>query len=327
MSAVARYAPTMTTNQKPLRTGYGAQTTTREVLGDKRIDGAIAVVTGGYAGIGLETTRALAQAGATVIVPARNPDKARAALAEIERVELDSLDLADPASVDAFAARFLASGRPLHLLVNNAGIMAIPLARDARGFELQLATNHIGHFQLTARLWPALLRAKGARVLALSSRGHAIGGVDFDDPHFERRPYDKWLAYAQSKTANALFALALDARGEAHGVRAFSLHPGGILTELTRSVPEEELRAIRAKWGATQFYKNTDQGAATSVWCATSSQLEGKGGVYCEDADIAEPLPGDSPEPRGVRPWAMDPELAERLWAKSEEWTGVKLTA
>lgn len=317
----------MTTKQKPLNTGYGAQTTTREVLGDKRIDGAIAIVTGGYAGIGLETTRALARAGATVIVPARNPDKARAALAEIERVELDHLDLADPASVDAFAARFLASGRPLHLLVNNAGIMAIPLARDARGFELQLATNHIGHFQLTARLWPALLRAKGARVLAVSSRGHVLGGVDFDDPHFERRPYDKWLAYAQSKTANALFALALDVRGEPHGVRAFSLHPGAILTELARSVPEEELRALRAKWSATTFYKSTDQGAATSVWCATSPQLEGKGGVYCEDADIAAPLPGDSTEPRGVRPWAMDPELAERLWAKSEEWTGVKLTA
>jgi NAD(P)-dependent dehydrogenase (short-subunit alcohol dehydrogenase family) len=234
------------------------------------------------------------------------------------------MDLIDPKSVDAFAARFLASGRPLHILINNAGIMATPLVRDARGIESQLATNHLGHFQLTARLWPALRKAKGARVVELSSRGHIRSGVDFDDPEFERRPYDKWIAYGQSKTANALFALALDARGEAHNVRAFSVHPGGVVTELMRSIPAEEIRAILAEPRNTAAsLKTPEQGAATSIWCATSSQLDNMGGVYCEDVDIAEALPADSPEQRGVRPWAMDPNLAERLWTKSEEWTGV----
>jgi NAD(P)-dependent dehydrogenase (short-subunit alcohol dehydrogenase family) len=280
------------------------------------------MVTGGYAGVGLETTRVLAEAGATVIVAGRSPEKARGALAGIARVELESLDLSDPASIDAFAARFIASGRPLHVLVNNAGVMVPPFMRDARGFEPQLATNHLGHFQLTGRLWPALLRARGARVVALSSRGHARSGVDFEDPMFDRRPYDKWIAYGQSKTANALFALALDARGEAQRVRAFSVHPGAIFTELVRHMPEEELRGLRPA-NAAATYKTPEQGAATSVWCATSARLEGMGGVYCEDVDIAVPVPADHPEPRGVRPWATDPKLAERLWTMSEAWTGV----
>jgi len=316
----------MTTTQKPIHSGYGAQTTAREVIGNTRLDGATAVVTGGYAGVGLETTRALSGAGATVIVPARTPDKARAALSGMARVELESLDLSDPASIDAFAARFSASRRPLHILVNNAGIMATPLARDARGFESQLATNHLGHFQLTARLWPALRSAHGARVVSLSSRGHRRAAVDFDDPHFERRPYDKWIAYGQSKTANALFALALDARGEAHRVRAFSVHPGAVITELMRYMPDEEVRAAVAASGPESSLKNAEQGAATSVWCATSAQLEGMGGVYCEDVDVAEAVAADFPEPRGVRPWAMDPDLAEQLWTKSEEWTGTTFT-
>jgi NAD(P)-dependent dehydrogenase (short-subunit alcohol dehydrogenase family) len=314
----------MTTRQAPIPSGFGARTTAREALGTRRLDGTTVVVTGGYAGIGLETTRVLAAAGATVIVPARTPDKAGAALAGLDRVELDRLDLSDPASVDAFAARFLASDRPLHILVNNAGIMATPLVRDARGFESQLATNHLGHFQLTARLWPALRRARGARVVELTSRGHARSGVDFDDPNFDRRPYDKWAAYGQSKTANAV---ALDARGEAHAVRAFSVHPGGIITELMRSMSEEEVRATLAEpRNAPSTLKTVEQGAATSVWCATSTQLDGMGGVYCEDVDIAQAVPADSPAPFGVRPWAMDRSLAERLWKKSEEWTGVPFT-
>ncbi|HTA19608.1 MAG TPA: oxidoreductase [Polyangia bacterium] len=322
----------MTTTQAPLRSGFSAQTTAREAVGDARLDGRTAIVTGGYAGIGLETTRALVNAGATVIVPARTPDKARAALAGLARVELEALDLAAPSSIDAFAERFVASGRPLHILVNNAGVMATPFLRDARGFESQLATNHLGHFQLAARLWPALRAARGARVVALSSRGHARAGVDFDDPHFERRPYDKWVAYGQAKTANALFAVALDARGAAHDVRAFSVHPGAVMTELVRSISQEELAAIRARlaespYAAATFYKNTEQGAATSVWCATSPQLDGKGGVYCEDVDIAEAVPNDFPEPRGVRQWARDPGFAERLWKMSEEWTGAAFAA
>ncbi|HEX3761986.1 MAG TPA: oxidoreductase [Kofleriaceae bacterium] len=316
------------TRQAPLPSGFGARTTAREVLGDRRLDGAIAIVTGGYTGLGLETTRVLAGAGATVIVPARTPDKARAALAGIPRVELDALELADPASIDGFAARFAASGRPLHILINNAGIMAVPLARDARGFESQLATNHIGHFQLTARLWPALVRAGGARVVALSSRGHARSAIDFADPQFEHRPYDKWLAYGQSKTANALFAVALDVRGAPHRVRAFSAHPGAVITELMRSMDADEQRAVidRASKLAGGF-KTIEQGAATSVWCATSPQLDGMGGVYCEDVDIAEPVSDDPNGPRGVRPWAMDPDAAEQLWQVSERWTRVRLAA
>jgi NAD(P)-dependent dehydrogenase (short-subunit alcohol dehydrogenase family) len=311
----------MRTKQAALHTGFGATTTARDVLGAARLDGKVAVVTGGYVGIGLETTRVLAEAGATVVVPARSVEKARAALAGIPRVELESVELAEPATVDTFAARFLASGRPIHLLFNNAGVMAIPFAKSSRGFELQLATNHLGHFQLTARLWPALLKANGARVIALTSRGHAFASVDLEDPSFERRPYDKWKAYGQSKSANALFALALDARGEKHGVRAFSVHPGFVATELARSVPEEELRQMRA--GRTP--KTPAAGAATSVWCATSAALDGMGGVYCEDVDIGEPVPADATTLYGVRPWIMDADLAERVWQKSEQWTGARL--
>jgi NAD(P)-dependent dehydrogenase (short-subunit alcohol dehydrogenase family) len=316
------------TKQAPIGSGFGPQTRAHDVLGGVRLDGKIAIVTGGYAGIGLETTRALAAAGAAVIVPVRTPDKAKAALAGIERVEIERLDLADPASIDAFASRFVASGRPLHLLVNNAGIMATPLVRDARGFESQLATNHIGHFQLTVRLWPELRAANGARVVALSSRGHVRASVDLDDPHFERRPYDKWVAYGQAKSANALFSVALDARGEPHRIRAFAVHPGAVHTDLMRSLSEEEQAAAREaarKLPGGISFKDVEQGAATSVWCATSPALEGMGGVYCEDVDVAELKPADHPLPIGVRPWAIDPDIAERLWTKTEEWTGARL--
>ena len=313
----------MTTKQAALHTGYGWTTTAQEVIGDTRLDGKVAIVTGGYGGVGLETTRALAGAGATVVVPARSQEKARAALAGIDRVELETVDLGDPASVDAFASRFLASRRPLHLLINNAGIMAVPFEKNGRGFELQLATNHLGHFQLTGRLWPALVKARGARVIALTSRGHARSSVDLEDPSFERRPYEKWVAYGQSKSANALFALALDARGERLGVRSFSVHPGAVATELGRSVPEGELGALLAAYPAG--LKPPTAGAATSVWCATSAALDGMGGVYCEDADIGEPVAADSKETRGVRPWIMDRDLADRLWQNSDEWTGGRL--
>ncbi|RKH89551.1 SDR family NAD(P)-dependent oxidoreductase [Corallococcus sp. AB045] len=314
----------MTTKQQPLNSGFSATTTAREALGNTRLDGTVAIVTGGYAGIGLETTRTLHAAGATVIVPARTPDKARAALAGLERVELEPLDLIDPASIDAFASRFIASGRPLHLLINNAGIMASPLTRDARGFESQFATNHLGHFQLTARLWPALKQANGARVVCLSSRGHFFADVDFEDPFFQQRPYDKWVAYGQSKTANILFAVGLDARGEAHGVRAFAVHPGGILTELVRSMSEEEVRASIENSNKVEPLKTPEQGAATTVWCATSPQLAGKGGVYCENVDIAVMAPADATIRRGVKDWAVDPKRADRLWSASESWTGVR---
>ena len=319
----------MNTPQSPIASGFNALTTADDVIQDIDLTGKVAIVTGGYSGIGLVTARALALAGAWVIVPARDQAKAREALRPFPSLIQDKLDLADPASVDAFADRFLQTGQSLHILINNAGVMAPPLVRNAHGEESQFAINHLGHFQLTARLWPALRDADGARVVALSSRGHMRGGVDFDDWNFERREYDRWLAYGQSKTANALFALKLDEVGKPHGVRAFSVHPGAVLTGLLRHMSVAELRAAGAidddgepiRPPANNL-KTPEQGAATSVWCATSHQLDGMGGVYCENCNIAEPLPADSKEPRGVRPWAMDPALATRLWKLSEDLTG-----
>ncbi|MGE0044199.1 MAG: SDR family NAD(P)-dependent oxidoreductase [Hyphomonadaceae bacterium] len=319
----------MPTPQAPIKSGYGHRTTAREALGGADLTGKTAIVTGGYSGLGLETTRALAEAGATVVVPARTPDKAKAALAGIRNVEQASLDLSEPGSIDAFAESFLASKRPLHILINNAAIMASPLMRDARGYEAQFATNHLGHFQLTARLWP-VLKAGGARVVSLSSIGHRRSPVNLDDPNFERGEYDKWEAYGRAKSANSLFAVGLDKRGEAAGVRAFAVHPGGIMTDLQRFMPEEEKRAmgwIDAEGRVNENFKTTEQGAATSVWCAANVQLMGQGGVYCEDCDIAEALPPDAQTWTGVRPWAIDPDTADRLWTLSEKMTGVRFAA
>jgi NAD(P)-dependent dehydrogenase (short-subunit alcohol dehydrogenase family) len=325
----------MKTGQAHLPSGFGFESTAQEVLASRSLRDRVAIVTGGYAGIGLETTRVLAGAGATVVVPVRSPDKARTAVQGIPRVELVPMDLADPASVDAFAAAFLATKRPLHLLINNAGIMAAPLTRDARGYESHFATNHLGHFLLTVRLWPALI--EGSRIIALSSRGHHRSGVDFDDTMFERRPYDKWTAYGQSKTANVLFAVGLEARGERRGIHAFAVHPGGIVTDLMRHLSAEEQAAFGVIDGkatvaeakspalATPIrFKTIAQGAATQVWAATNEKLEDKGGVYCEDCDIAELAPEAGA--KGVRPYAVDPALAERLWARSEAWTGARFS-
>ena len=326
--------------QAPIHTGFSAATTAQDVLVGIDLTGKTAIVTGGYSGIGTETARALRAAGARVIVPARDLEKARTALAGLD-VEIATMDLSDPSSIDAFAAAFVASGSPLHILINSAGIMACPLMRDARGNELQLATNHLGHFQLAARLWPALVRANGARVVALSSLGHRYAAIDFDDPNFERREYDRWIAYGQSKTANALFAVGLDTRGAPHGVRAFSVHPGRIVTDLARHMSAEELQKIgaidengQAVVDLSLGLKSVAQGAATSVWAATSAQLDGLGGVYCEDCDIAEIAPdteateaGQASLSSGVRPWAVDADAAERLWTLSEKLTGASLAS
>ncbi|MDU0201241.1 MULTISPECIES: oxidoreductase [Paenibacillus] len=320
------------TIQAPIQSGFGPRTTAQEALGGEKLSGKVAIVTGGYSGLGLETARVLAEAGATVIVPARTPEKAQASVSHLPGVELESLDLLAPASIDAFAERFLASNRPLHILVDSAGIMASPLARDYRGYEAQFATNHLGHFQLAARLWPALVKAEGARVVSVSSRGHAISGMDFKDPLFETRHYEKWTAYGQSKTANALFAVELDKRGQSYGVRAFSVHPGSIVTDLSRNLSDDEMLAMGAldEQGQRVFseyndeFKTISEGAATIVWCAANKQLEGKGGVYCENVDIAQAVPADNPRGPGVKPWATNPEFAEQLWHLSEELTGIK---
>jgi NAD(P)-dependent dehydrogenase (short-subunit alcohol dehydrogenase family) len=275
----------MRTPQIPVDSPFGFASTADEVIKGIDLSGKTAIVTGAYSGIGLEATRVLTRAGATVIVPARDPDKARAALGEIHGVEVERLDLLDVDSVDAFADTFGQSGRPLHLLINNAGVMATPLARDGRGNESQLSANHIGHFQLTRRLWPSLQRAQGARVVALSSGAHRRSAFDFDDPNFHVREYERWTAYAQSKTATALFAVELDRRGASEGIRAFSVHPGRIETGLQRHVSIADLQALgfRNELGEIpadqrHMYKTIAQGAATSVWCATHPMLAGMGG-------------------------------------------------
>ena len=315
----------MTSSQQPIGSGFGASTTAAEVLDGIDLTGTTALVTGGYSGIGIETTRALAGAGAHVIVPARRPGSAREALQGIDGTEVDELDLGDLGSVTAFADRFLATGRTLDIVIDSAGIMATPETRVGPGWEAQFATNHLGHFALVNRLWPAI--GDGARVVSVSSTGHLRTGIRWDDIDFEHGDYDKWTAYGQAKSANALFAVQLDALGKESGVRAFAVHPGGILTPLQRHLPLEEQVALG--WlnedGTTKdpsMFKTPEQGAATQVWAATSPQLDGMGGVYLEDCDIAEPTVEDGPR-RGVARHAIDPDEAERLWTLSAERTGV----
>jgi NAD(P)-dependent dehydrogenase (short-subunit alcohol dehydrogenase family) len=320
----------MPTPQAPINSGFGAASTADEVSRGVDLSGKSVVVTGGYSGIGLETVRVFRAAGGRVFVPAHDMAKAENALRDMPDVVLDAMDLLDPASIDRFAKRVLAATDALHILVNNAGVMASPLMRDARGYESQFSANHLGHFQLTCRLWPALT-VEGARVVALSSYGHRRAGVDFHDPNFERREYDPWIAYGQSKTANALFAVALDSIGQRKGVRAFSVHPGGIVTDLIRHMSQAQIEASeiidatgKPIIDPANNKKTQQQGAATTVWCATSPQLEGMGGVYCADCDIAPALPNDdSTEMHGVRPRATDPVAAGRLWQLSEQLTGV----
>lgn len=320
------------TPQQPIGSGFGHGSTASEVLAGVDLSGCSAIVTGGYSGLGLETVRALAGAGVAVTVPARRPTHAREVLAAagLELVDVRAMDLGDQASVKAFAKGYLASSRGLDILINNAAIMACPETRIGPGWEAQFATNHLGHFTLTNALWPVLSRG-GARVVSLSSTGHKISGIHFDDPHFTTG-YEKWQAYGQAKTANSLFAVELDKLGADHGVRAFAVHPGGIMTELQRHLARKEM--VAAGWmdeagNVREGFKTPEQGAATSVWAATSARLDGMGGVYCEDCDIARPTDPQSPLARfaGVDPHAIDPEGAARLWALSAELTKVNAFA
>ncbi|MFJ4833583.1 SDR family NAD(P)-dependent oxidoreductase [Streptomyces sp. NPDC088747] len=319
----------MTTAQHKIGSGFGARSTADEVLQHVDLAGKLAIVTGGYSGIGLETTRALTKAGARVVVPARRPDPAREAVHGIEGVEVDELDLGDLDSVRGFAERFLSTGRTVDIVIDSAGIMACPETRVGPGWEAQFATNHLGHYALVNRLWPAIAPG-GARVVSVSSTGHHASGIRWDDPHW-KTGYDKWEAYGQAKTANVLFAVQLDRLGKESGVRAFALHPGGILTPLQRHLPKQEM--VERGWIDEDgkllhpdVFKSPEQGAATQVWAATSPRLAGMGGVYCEDCDIAEPAPADG-ERTGVKAYAIDPEQAARLWELSAELTGVNAFA
>lgn len=326
------------TLQHPLPSGFTATSTVHDVIKGIDLSNKTAIVTGGYAGIGLETVKTFIGAGAIVIVPARDIAKAASNLQDLPNVTIEQMDLMDPDSIDRFAKRFLETHHALHILVNNAGIMWVPLQRDKRGYESQLATNHLGHFQLTARLWPALKKAKGARVINVSSFGHQMAPFNFDDPNFFHREYETLQGYGQSKTANNLFTVELDKRGKQYGVRAYALHPGSVNgTDLGRVAPmalfqqmgtHDEDGNIKPEVAAK--LKTVEQGAATTVWCATSAQLQNIGGVYCENADIAELDAGDITknyaEPsslRGVQPYSIDTENAKRLWTLSEEMTGI----
>lgn len=317
--------------QKPIGSGFTAQSTSHEVIKGIDLTGKIAIVTGGNTGIGLETTNTLASAGATVIVPARDMEKARQNLDGIANVEIQKMDLLDHDSINEFTEKFIASGRPLHILINNAGIMWIPFRKDKRGIESQLATNHLSHFQLTAKLWPALKRANGARIINVSSQGHQFAPFNFEDPNYSHREYETLQAYGQSKTASNLFALELDNQAKKYNVRAYSLHPGSIGgTELGREAPLElfqNMGFLDADGNMlpeiVASLKTIPQGAATTLWCATSPLLNDIGGVYCEDSEIAV-LASDQEMSKGVKGYSLDQTNAKRLWTLSEELTGIK---
>ena len=314
---------------------FGARTTTDEVLDGVDLRGRRILVTGVSAGLGVETARALAAHGAEVIGAARDLDKAEGATEGVRAAaesggggfELVELDLASLASVRACADRLLADGRPFDVIVANAGVMACPLSRTADGFETQFGVNHLGHFVLVNRLAPRL--REGGRLVNLASAGHRFADVELDDPNFERTPYDEWRAYGASKTSNILFAVEFDRRHRDRGVRAVAVHPGGIQTELGRHLTPAQTEALvasiseqqRAGGGEPFAWKTIPQGAATSVWAAAVARAEEVGGRYCEDCHVAEVREGEGRR-GGVRPYAMDPEHAKALWARSEELVG-----
>ncbi len=321
------------TRQQPIGSGFGHHSTAAEVIAGIDLGGRRAVVTGGYSGIGLETTCALVGAGAEVIVPARRPEVATAALDGIDRVTVVGMDLADRAAVTRVGAEIAADGRPVDLIIGNAGIMAVPFSL-VDGVESHFATNLLGHYLLINALWPAV--PDGARVVLLSSAAHFYSPVRFDDLNFDAG-YDKWQAYGQSKTADVLAAVHLDRQAAGRGIHAFAVNPGGILTPLQRHMSKQEM--LDRGWidengnQALDAFKTPEQGAATTVWAATAAALADHGGTYLNDCEVAAPVitddvvaNPDAPGVRdrsGVRDYAIDPEQAERLWRLAADLTGV----
>jgi len=316
--------------QKATGSGFDAKSTSKEIIKGIDLTGKTAIVTGGNTGIGLETAKTLAAAGATVIVPARDAEKAKRNLEGTPNVIIENMDLMNPGSLDAFAEKYLHSERPLDLLINNAGIMWVPLRRDSRGYESQLATNYLALFQLTARLWPALKKADGSRVVNVSSGGHQFSDFNFQDPNFLNREYETLQAYGQSKTAVNLFSMELDTRAKKYNVRSYSLCPGAVgQTELAREAPADLFQKLGYSDAEGNILpevaaslKTIPQGAATTLWAATSKSLNNIGGVYCENADIAS-LNSNEKIIGGVAPYSLDEKNAKRLWKLSQEMTGI----
>jgi NAD(P)-dependent dehydrogenase (short-subunit alcohol dehydrogenase family) len=305
---------------------FDQQSTTDEVIAGIDLRGKTAVVTGASAGLGIETVKTLAGAGARVVMVARDLARLETAVDAIRQQQPDAaletrqMDLADLASVRAAAEDLLQRFPAVHLLINNAGVMACPLERTKDGFELQFGTNHLGHFLFSCLLAPALLAAAPARVVTLSSEGHKFGGIDFEDPNYQHRDYEKWQAYGQSKTANALFSVALNERLSGRGVTANAVHPGMIVTELGRHLDRSDIEALQSRASAQQQqFKSIPAGAATSVWAATSPDLDGRGGLYLEDCQLGQPEQGGS---GGYSEYALEPQAAEALWRLSEELVG-----
>lgn len=312
---------------------FGFSSTADEVLADQDLSGRTALITGGYSGLGRETVRAMAAKGAHVILSGRDATKLAAAadaIAEETGASVDTLvcDLASLKSIREAAERALTRFDKIDLLINNAGVMACDEAKTADGFEMQFGTNHLGHFLLTNLLMPLIEKGDRPRIVNLSSRGHHIAPVDFDDPNFENRSYDKWISYGQSKTANVLFAVGLEQRLSDRGIHAYALHPGGIHTNLGRHMSEEDMqslierirKAAKERGEEPQPFKTIPQGAATTCWVATAEELEGTGGLYCEDCHVASEDNEDTSG--GVRSYAVDRANAERLWTLSEEMVG-----
>lgn len=316
-------------DQKPVNSTFDRSSTGQEVLANLDLKGKTAIVTGGYSGIGLETTRAFAAKGVKVIVPVRSEQKAKESLKDVEGdVQTFLMDLADLKSVRDFATKMNKELERLDFLINNAGIMACPETRIGPGWEAQFGVNHMGHFVLTNELMPLLKKTPGTRVVCLTSAGHKLSDIRWDDLNFKLEEYDKWVAYGQAKSANALFANALARRLKNTGGLAFSVHPGGIFTPLQRHLPKEEMVALgwidadgNPSEMAKQGFKSPEQGCSTTLWAATSELLNDKAGVYCEDCNVSAPTDNENSMGRyfGVDSHACDDEAAERLWTISEE--------